>query len=154
MEIVLFPDESQSFERALAEMSEWVLDGSAEYLLYLHHAPSVMICEITSYCYGPYSKGFNNISLKNPCVVVQIEFLSENNKYMLRKVKEIPLFLFNICLIPTTHQHWLFYKMISRSLFSISVRFYQELTDKYLISKHMAGFLYSSGSVLAAVASA
>lgn len=155
MKIVLFPDESRSFERVLAEVSEWVLDGSAEYLLLnLHRAPSVMICEITSYCYGPYSKGFNNTSLKNPCGVVQIEFLSENNKYTLRKAKETPLFLLNICLIPTTQQHRLFNKVISRSLFSISVCFYQELTDKYLISKHMAGFLYSSGSVPGAVASA
>lgn len=130
-------------------VSEWVLDGSAEYLLLnLHRAPSVMICEITQYYYGPYSKGFNNTSLKNPCGVVQIEFLSENSKYMLRKVKGTPLFLLNICLIPTTRQHWLFYKLISRSLFSISVCFYQELTDKSLIFKHMAGFLPAQGLYL------
>lgn len=74
--------------------SEWALDRSAEYLLLnLHWAPSVMICEITSCCYGPYSKGFNDTSLKNSREAVQIEFLSENTcKHMLRKVKETPLF--------------------------------------------------------------
>lgn len=121
-----------------------MLDGSTEYLLLnLHRAPSVTICEITSYCYGPCSKRFNNMSLKT-----QIEFLSENNKYIPGKVKETPLFLLIICLFPTTRQHCLFYKVISRSLSSISVCFYQELTDKSLISKHMAGVLPVQGLYL------
>lgn len=144
--------------------SEWALDCSAEYLLLnLHWAPSVMICEITSCCYGPYSKGFNDTSSKNPREAVQIEFLSENTcKHMLRKVKETPLFFLNICLIPTTRQHQLFYKVLSRSLSSIrglsstSERFYQELTDKQIISHIQAhGRIPAhSGSVPAAVASA
>lgn len=78
----------------------------------------------------------------------QIEFLSENNKYIPGKVKETPLFLLIICLFPTTRQHCLFYKVISRSLSSIGVCFYQELTDKSLISKHMAGVLPVQGLYL------